>query len=58
MPELWTMSEREIGRLEIIQAVTSKRLTVTKAATMMGLSRGHTSLLVNAYRREGAPEAG
>ena len=48
------MSAKEIDRLAIIQLVISKRLSVTQAAKKMGLSRGHASRLVNAYRLDGA----
>ena len=30
---LWTLSKKEIDRLELIQLVVTKRLSVTKAAT-------------------------
>ena len=49
MSEFWLMSVKEIDRLEIIQLVIAKRLSVTRAAKQMGLSRGHASRLVNAY---------
>lgn len=51
---LWTLSKKEIDRLELIQLVVAKRLSVTKAACQAGLSRQRMSELVNAYRREGA----
>lgn len=51
---LWTLSKKEIDRLELIQLVVTKRLSVTKAATQAGLSRQRMSELVNAYRRDGA----
>ena len=54
MSEFWLMSAKEIDRLEIIQLVITKRLSVTRAAKKMGLSRGHASRLVNAYRQDGA----
>ena len=53
MSEFWLMSVKEIDRLEIIQLVIAKRLSVTRAAKQMGLSRGHASRLVNAYRPSG-----
>jgi len=52
--EIFTLSAKEIDRLEIVQLVTSKRLSVTKAAERCGVSRTWMSQLVNAYRREGA----
>jgi len=51
--EIFTLSAKEIDRLEIVQLVTSKRLSVTKAAERCGVSRTWMSQLVNAYRREG-----
>jgi len=51
---LWTLSKKEIDRLELIQLVVAKRLSVTKAANQADLSRQRMSELVNAYRRDGA----
>jgi len=51
---LWTLSANEIERLEIIQMVLAKRLSVTKAAKRVGIGRQRMSQLVNAYRRNGA----
>ena len=48
------MSAREIDRLEIMQLVVSKRLSVTAAAQKCGVSRTWMSQLVNSYRRDGA----
>ena len=47
------MSEIELNRLELVQLVCQRRLSVTAAATQAGLSRQRMSLLVNTYRREG-----
>jgi len=47
------MSEKELNRLELVQLVCQKRLSVTAAAKQAGLSRQRMSLLVNTYRREG-----
>lgn len=52
--EIFTLSAKETDRLEIVQLVTAKRLTVTKAAERCGVSRTWMSQLVNAYRRDGA----
>ena len=54
MMEIFTLSAKEIDRLEIIQLVTAKRLSVTKAAERCGVSRTWMSQLVNAYKRDGA----
>ena len=51
---LWTLSANEIDRLEIIQMVIARRLSVTKAADRVGISRQRMNQLVNAYRRDGA----
>jgi len=50
---LWTLSAEEIDRLEIIQMVIAKRLSVMKAANRVGICRQRMSQLVNAYRRDG-----
>ena len=47
------MSENELNRLELIQLVCQKRLSVTAAAKQVGLSRQRMSYLVNSYRRDG-----
>ncbi len=52
--EILSLGAKEIDRLEIIQLVTAKRLSVTKAAQQYGVSHTWMSQLVNAYRREGA----
>jgi len=46
------MSEKELNRLELVQLVCQRRLSVTAAAKQAGLSRQRMSLLVNTYRRE------
>ena len=53
MSILIPMSENELNRLELVQLVCQKRLSVTAAAKQIGLSRQRMSLLVNTYRREG-----
>ena len=47
------MSENELNRLELVQLVCQKRLSVTAAAKQVGLSRQRMSILVNSYRRDG-----
>jgi len=39
MMEIFTLSAKEIDRLEIVQLVIAKRLSVTKAAGLCGVSR-------------------
>jgi len=52
--EIFTLSAKEIDRLEIVQLVITKRLSVTKAAEQCGVSRSWMSQIVNAYKRDGA----
>jgi len=47
------MSEKELNRLELVQLVCQKRLSVTAAAKQASLSRQRISRLVNTYRRDG-----
>lgn len=51
--DLWTMSETELTRLEIIQRVESHALKQREAAKQLGLSKRQTIRLVKKYRREG-----
>ena len=51
---LWTLSAKEIDRLEVVQLVITKRLSVTKAAEQCGVSHSWMSQIVNAYKRDGA----
>lgn len=53
MSILLPMSEKELNRLELVQLVCQKRLSVTAAAKQAGLSRQRMSRLVNTYRRDG-----
>src|SRR4051794_21115602 len=48
------MSERELHRVEVLQAVHAGRQTVTAAARVLGISRRQAQRLVTAYRAEGA----
>ena len=52
--EIFTLSAKEIDRLEIVQLVITKRLSVTKVAEQCGVSRSWMSQIVNAYKRDGA----
>jgi len=52
--EIFSLSAKEIDRLEIVQLVKAKRLSVTQAAEQCGVSRTWMSQLVNAYRRDRA----
>ena len=53
-PELTTMSQQEINRLEVIQQIEAKRLTQRTAAQQLGLSTRQLRRLQAAYRRHGA----
>ena len=47
----WTMSKKEITRLEIINKYLEKRLTQVAAAKVLGISERHFRRLLNNYRR-------
>ena len=49
----FTLSEEEFNRLELVQMIINRRISVTKAAGKIGLSRQRMSYLVNAFRRNG-----
>ena len=49
----YTMSNRELDRLEVIQHVVSKRLTQNQAGRSLGMSTRQVRRLVSRYRREG-----
>ena len=53
MSILLPMSEKELNRLELVQLVCQKRLSLTAAAKQAGLSRQRMNRLVNTYRRDG-----
>ena len=48
------MSERELGRLKIIEDVEAQRLSVVQAADLAGVSRRQMTRLVRAFRANGA----
>jgi molybdenum-dependent DNA-binding transcriptional regulator ModE len=49
-----TMSQGELGRLEIIQRIIDRRMTQTAAATALGLSYRQVKRLVARFRAQGA----
>ncbi len=53
---LITMSQRELHRLEVVQKIRDRRLSVVQAAELLGLSRSQMHRLLQAYIRFG--EAG
>ncbi len=50
MPELITMSVREIDRLELVQRIRERRLTCAKASELLGLSERQVQRLCHARR--------
>lgn len=48
------LSERELQRLEIIQSVLQKHISITKAAEHLALSRSQVHRLVKRYQSDGA----
>jgi transposase len=54
MPCLVTLSQNELRRLEVVQKIRERRLTVTQAAELLHLSRSQVHRLLQAYDRDGA----
>lgn len=52
--ELTTMSQLELNRLETIQRILDKRLSVVDAASHLSLSRSQVHRLIAQYRKDGA----
>lgn len=50
-----TLTTKEQTRLSLMNEVLERRLTVTKAAELIGVSERHAWRLLAAYRKEGAP---
>ncbi len=51
---LVTMSDKELHRLPVIQAVCEKRLRRRDAASQLGISERQAQRLINRYRASGA----
>ncbi|QFT71033.1 hypothetical protein FIU93_29870 (plasmid) [Labrenzia sp. THAF35] len=51
---LITMSQKELNRLEAIQKIRDRRLSVVDAARLLSLSRSQVHRLLQAYDRDGA----
>jgi DNA-binding IclR family transcriptional regulator len=51
---LITMSQKELHRLEVIQKIRDRRLSVVQAAELLGLSRSQVHRLLQAYDRTGS----
>lgn len=54
MDKLLTMSEKELGRMEVIQRVEEKRLVQKEAAEILGVSERQIRRLIRRYRQGGA----
>jgi transposase len=54
MPCFVTLSQKELQRLEAVQKIRERRLTVTHAAELLHLSRSQVHRLLQAYDRDGA----
>jgi predicted transcriptional regulator len=54
MPYFVTLSQKELHRLEAVQKIRERRLTVTQAAELLHLSRSQVHRLLQAYDRDGA----
>jgi transposase len=49
-----TMSQKELHRLEVVQKIHDRRLSVVQAAELLGLSRSQVHRLLQAYDRSGS----
>ena len=48
------MSERELGRIEVLSRVVENRISVTHAAEVLGLSSRQVQRLLRTFRVQGA----
>jgi DNA-binding IclR family transcriptional regulator len=53
MPCLIILSQKELHRLEAIQKIRDRRLSVVQAAELLRLSRSQVHRLVRAYANDG-----
>ncbi|MER8848567.1 helix-turn-helix domain-containing protein, partial [Mesorhizobium australicum] len=51
---LVTLSQKELHRLEAIQKIRGRRLSVVQAAELLHLSRSQVHRLLQAYDQDGA----
>ena len=49
------MSERELGRIEVLSRVVERRMSVAHAAEVLGLSPRQVQRLLRTFREDGAP---
>ena len=48
------MNQKEQGRLQVLNSLLAKHMTIEQASTLMGLSIRHTRRILAAYKEEGA----
>lgn len=53
MKELYTMSQKEISKLEVLQKLLNKQMKQSKAAQVLGISVRQVQRLVRQYRQHG-----
>ena len=51
----FTMSQKELNRLEVVQQIRARRMSVVQAAALLNLSRSQVHRLLQAYAKDGAP---
>ena len=49
-----TLNQKEQGRLQVLNSLLAKHMTIEQASTLMGLSTRHTRRILAAYKEEGA----
>ena len=54
MMETLTLTQKEQGRLQILNSLLTEQITTVQAATLIGVSARHARRLLAAYREEGA----
>ena len=48
------MNQKEQGRLQVLNSLLAKHMTIEQASTLMGVSIRHTWRILAAYKEEGA----
>jgi transposase len=51
----FTMSQNELNRLDVVQQIRARRMSVVQAAALLNLSRSQVHRLLQAYAKDGAP---
>ena len=54
MMETLTLTQKEQGRLQVLNSLLIEQITTDQAATLIGVSTRHVRRLLAAYREEGA----